>query len=221
MYRLFNITGFLITLLFTGAAIAKDGEIDWRVFSAWCPSSPSVCIGSLDHKDSASLTDLVNPEYLETASSSTVLSFSFSEIGQAYQLLVSGGSVPELSRYVQGMQRDITEREQLYRYASKGVLESSVVFHHPELRHYHKELRYLKSLQIINQQQLTLLKKTSIDEASINDEALSALITQIDQQTERLKRAVHTLASQLNKDIDIEKQVLRYFTLKQEGSGEQ
>lgn len=190
------------------SAFASD-EVDWSVFAAWCPIGFEVCSESLS-SDEIALDEVLAPGYHAPSDDDKRL---FSELLSVYQELTQGQKVSDIEQYVRRLKADIKEREQLYRYASDEgaipTLPSS-----SELRHYRKELMYLKSLQAINQKQVQLL------DAHQGEEALLKLKSQVITMGHQLDTAIAALREQLKGDAESEKDILRYFIYKREQAGE-
>lgn len=189
------------------SSFASD-EVDWSVFAGWCPASFDACAASLS--DEVVLDEVSAPGHHASNDGDTHL---FSELLPAYHALTQGQAVSDLDSYIRRLKVDIEVREQLYHYATgKGdipALPSS-----SELRHYRKELSYLKSLQAVNQKQRQLLEKRQ------DDDALFELKSQVALLGSQLDDAASVLEEQLKRDIEMEKHILRYFIYKREQVGE-
>ncbi len=193
------------------SALAGD-EVDWSVFAAWCPAGVEMCSESLS-SDEIALDEVLAPGYHAPNDDDTRL---FSELLSAYQVLTQGQKVSGLESYIRRLKADIEVREQLHRYAAnEGAVPARPS--RSELRHYRKELRYLKSLQVVNQKQMQLL---DVLDGRQDDEALLELKSQVAMQGRQLDAAVSVLGGQLQTDIDTEKHILRYFIYKREQAGE-
>ncbi|WP_180766295.1 hypothetical protein [Vibrio parahaemolyticus] len=190
------------------SALASD-EVDWSVFAAWCPAGFEVCATS-SLSDDIALDDVVAPGYHAPSDDDAHL---FSELLSVYQALTQGRTVSDLDSYIRRLKADITVREQLHRYAASQD-EVPAQPSRGELRHYRKELMYLKSLQAVNQKQMQLL------DARQDDEALLVLKSQVVTLERQLEEGIAALGDQLQSDIKAEKHILRYFMYKREQVGE-
>lgn len=208
MYRRISSPLWIFPLLLSASAFANE-EVDWSVFATWCPISFKVCTEEVSSE--VILPDeVLDPDYHSPNKDDTQL---FSELMTAYQALTKGRFVPGVSRYVHQLEADIEDRKKLYRYAM-GEGAAPELSRRSELLHYRKELMYLKSLQEINQKQRQLL------DGHLSDKKYSALKAQVDLHTRQLNDTFSLLVSQLKRDIETEKQVLRYFTYKREQTSE-
>jgi len=188
------------------SAFAND-EVDWSVFAAWCPASFDVCTES-PHPEEVVLDEVVAPGYHEPNDDDARL---FSELLFAYQALTQGQAVSDLDSYIHRSKADIEAREQLYRYAiGEGYIPP--LSSRSELRHYRKELMYLKLLQAVNQKQMQLLFQDKKEH--------SELKAQVELQAHQLNKALFILKRQLSSDIETEEQILRYFIYKREQADE-
>lgn len=188
------------------SAFASD-EVDWSVFAAWCPAGFDVCAES-PRPEKIELNEIVAPGYHAPNDADARL---FSELLSAYQALTQGQAVPDLDSYIRRLKADIEVREQLYRYAMEEG-DIPPLPSRSELRHYRKELMYLKSLQAVNQKQMQLLDQDKKEH--------SELKAQVEQQVHQLNEALSILKGQLSRDIDAEEQILRYFSYKREQADE-
>ncbi len=207
MYK--RINTLLMGAFFMCASALAGDEVDWSVFAAWCPVGFDVCSESLSSDDIA-LEEVLAPGYHASNDDDTPL---FSELLSVYQALTQEQQVSGLESYIRRLEADIEVREQLYRYAASEDAVPALPTR-SELRHYRKELRYLKSLQAVNQKQMQLL------DGRQDDEALLELKSQVTMQGHQLDAAVSVLGGQLQTDIDAEKHILRYFIYKREQAGE-
>ncbi len=203
MYK--RINTLLMSAFFMCASALAGDEVDWSVFAAWCPVGFDVCSESLSSDDIA-LDEVLTPDYHAPNDEDTPL---FSELLSVYQALTQGQEVSGLESYVRRLEADIEVRKQLYSYAAdEGAIPPRPT--RSELRHYRKELMYLKSLQAVNQKQMQLL------DGRQDDSALLELKSQVVTQGEQLNEAVSVLEDQLQRDIEAEKDILRYFIYKRE-----
>lgn len=189
------------------SAFASD-EVDWSVFAAWCPASFDVCAASLS--DEMVLDEVLAPGHHALNDGDTHL---FSELLPVYHALTQGQTVFDLDSYIHRLKADIEVREQLYYYAT-GKGDIPALPSRSELRHYRKELSYLKSLQAVNQKQRQLL------EVRQGDDALFELKSQVVSLGRQLDGAASVLEEHLRSDIEVEKHILRYFIYKREQVGE-
>ncbi|EJG1086774.1 hypothetical protein C4G53_RS23845 [Vibrio parahaemolyticus] len=193
------------------SAFAND-EVDWSVFAAWCPASFDVCAGELTLSESVESGELLAPEYHAPNDDDTRL---FSELLSVYDALTQGQKVSELESYIRRLSADIEMREQLHRYAI-GEGELPALPQRSELRHYRKELMYLKSLQSINQKQKQLLNAHQNED----EKAFIELKSQVATLEKQLNEATFAIKDQLEGDIKSEGDILRYFIYKREQAGE-
>ncbi|CAH1569996.1 conserved exported hypothetical protein [Vibrio jasicida] len=189
------------------SAFASD-EVDWSVFSAWCPASFDVCAASLS--DEMVLDEVLAPGHHALNDGDTHL---FSELLPVYHALTQGRVVSDLDSYIRRLKVDIEVREQLYDYAT-GKSDIPAQPSRSELIHYRKELSYLKSLQAVNQKQRQLLEMYQ------DDGALFELKSQVVSLGRQLDGAASVLEEQLRSDIEVEKHILRYFVYKREQASE-
>lgn len=211
MSKRFNVFGVVLALLLGGPMAAHGKETDWSVLSAWCPESVMDC-QLLPMHDEVLVASLVDADYRALVPASQEGALSFTALLSVYQSLVEGKTVPDLPRYIQLLDADMAQRTQLYRYAlGEGALSAEPT--RAELRHYYKELKYLKSLQAINQKQIRMTEDFPAKD-------VSELKVQMQLQAERLDEAVMAIASQLKKDVNAEEQILRYFIYKREQARE-
>ncbi len=194
---------------FLCASAFADDEVDWSVFAAWCPAGFEVCTES-PHLEEIVLDDVLAPGHHAPNDDDTHL---FSELQSAYQRLTQGQKVPGIESYIRRLEADVEVREQLYRYASNDGAVPALPSR-SELRHYRKELMYLKSLQSVNQKQMQLL------DVHQDDNALLELKSQVVTLGHQLDDATAALKDQLQSDIEAEKHILRYFIYKREQTGE-
>ena len=211
MSKHFNPFSTLLVLLLGGLKVAYCNEADWSALSAWCPDSVMDCQISPMHGE-VLVASLVDADYRSLAPASKRGALSFTALLSVYHSLVEGKTVPDLADYIRLLDADITQRTQLYLYAV-GDGELSAEPAHSELRHYYKELKYLKSLQEINQKQIRMAEHFGVKD-------VSGLKVKMQLQAERLNEAVMTIASQLKKDVNVEEQTLRYFIYKREQASE-
>lgn len=205
MYKRINaLLVFFSFFLCASSALAND-EVDWSVFAAWCPTSFDVCAESALSEE-VDPGEVLAPEYRAPNDGDTRL---FSELLSVYKVLTQGLDVSNLEQYIRRLKADIEVREQLYRYATdEGAIPA--LPSRSELRHYRKELMYLKSLQTINKKQMQLLDGPS------DGEAFLALKSQVMMLGHQLDEAIFVLRDQLKSDIEAEKHILRYFIYKRE-----
>ncbi len=208
MYKRIN-TLLVGAFFFLCASALAGDEVDWSVFAAWCPAGFEVC-SELPRSEAIALDEVLASGYHAPNDDDTHL---FSELLSAYQALTQGQKVSGLESYIRRLEADIEVREQLYRYAAnKGTVPA--LSSRSELRHYRKELMYLKSLQAVNQKQMRLLDERQ------DDEGLLELKSQVIAQGHQLDEAVSVLEGQLQRDIEAEKDILRYFIYKRDQAGE-
>ncbi|MCR9352115.1 hypothetical protein [Vibrio alginolyticus] len=139
----------------------------------------------------------------------------FSELLSVYQALTQGKTVSDLESYIRRLKEDIEVRKQLYHY-SVGDGPLPALPQRSELRHYRKELMYLKSLQSISQKQMQLLKAYQ----GGDEKTLLELKSQVMAQGLQLDEATFAIRDQLKSDIKAEGEILRYFIYKREQAGE-
>lgn len=208
MYKYIN-TFLVGAFFFVGASAFASDNVDWSIFAAWCPTSFDICAES-SLSEEVVLDEVLASGYQAPNDDDTHF---FSELLSVYQTLTQGQTVSNIDQYVRRLKADIKVREQLYRYASdEGVIPT--LPSSSELRHYRKELMYLKSLQAINQKQVQLL------DAHQGDEALLKLKSQVITLGHQLDTAMAALRGQLKSDAESEKYILRYFIYKREQTGE-
>ncbi|HGZ7315117.1 TPA: hypothetical protein ACOL2D_004550 [Vibrio parahaemolyticus] len=208
MYKRINALLMVFFFFLCTSALAND-DVDWSVFAAWCPAGFDVCAES-PRTEALALDEVLAPGYHAPNGDDTRL---FSELLFVYQVLTQGQQVSDLDSYIRRLKTDLDVRKQLYRYAA-GEGSAPALPSRSELRHYRKELVYLKSLQAVNQKQRQLLNGRQ------DDSALLELKSQVVSQGEQLNEAVSVLEDQLQRDIEAEKDILRYFIYKREQSGE-
>ncbi|MFA0000193.1 hypothetical protein [Vibrio sp. 10N.261.46.A3] len=207
MSKRFNASSVGIALLLSCSMVVYGKEVDWSILSSWCPEELNDCQVS-PMRDEVLLASLVDADYRSLTPTLNQGELSFTALLSVYQSLGEGEEVADLSRYIQFLHTDMAQRTHLYRYAiGEGELGSEPM--RAELRHYYKELKYLKSLQVINQKQIRIIEDFSLKGAK-------DLEVQMEWQAERLNEAVMTISSQLREDIRAEEQTLRYFIYRRE-----
>ncbi|QKS98624.1 hypothetical protein HUO05_25825 (plasmid) [Vibrio alginolyticus] len=201
--------GFLL-----GASVFTNYEVDWSVFTALCSASSEseVCADESAMSDDIESCKTLALEYRAPNGDDTRL---FSELLSVYQALAQGKTVSELKSYICRLKEDIEARKRLYLYATgEGGLPTSP--QRSKLRHYHKELMYLKSLQSINQKQMKLLNAHQGED----EKTFVELTSQVMAQGLLLDEAILAIRLQLKSDIKAEGEILRYFIYKREQAGE-
>ncbi len=202
MYKRINI--FLgMLLFFLSTSVLANEDVDWSVFSAWCPLSLDVCAEKERFFEMITSSETIDPQYHFPNKNDTRL---FSELLPVYETLLQSKSTPDLTQYISWLKKDLKSRQQLLRYIADDtdIPKSS---RNGELRHYRKELMYIKSMQEINQKQKQLLG---------DEQKYATLKTQVTAQANQLDDALSTIKEQLSSDVDIEKQILRYFVYRKE-----
>ncbi|MFV0486455.1 MAG: hypothetical protein ACK5NL_04645 [Vibrio fluvialis] len=138
----------------------------------------------------------------------------FSTLSRVYEKLTKNkaGNVSDNDKrqVVAFLESDIKARENLYQFALSRT-EKTSFWGSTELGHYVKELRYLKSLQSLNERQIQQMKAL---------DSQSPFLFDLVRQKMRLDIAVRTIAISLERDLSIEKQLLRYFMLSNRGANE-
>lgn len=202
MYKRINIFLGMI-LFFLSTSVLANEDVDWSVFSAWCPLSIDVCAEKERFFEMITSSETIDPQYHFPNKNDTRL---FSELLPVYETLLQSKSTPDLTQYISWLKKDLKSRQQLLRYIADDtdIPKSS---RNGELRHYRKELMYIKSMQEINQKQKQLLG---------DEQKYATLKTQVTAQANQLDDALSTIKEQLNSDVDIEKQILRYFVYRKE-----
>lgn len=197
---------FLCGLVFTNYKIERP------VFERWCPVSFEVCSDNPTTSDDIKSNEMFMSEYRAPNGDDTRL---FSELLSVYQALTQGKTVSDLESYIRRLKEDIEVRKQLYHY-SVGDGPLPALPQRSELRHYRKELMYLKSLQSISQKQMQLLKAYQ----GGDEKTLLELKSQVMAQGLQLDEATFAIRDQLKSDIKAEGEILRYFIYKREQAGE-
>ncbi|EHJ9985784.1 hypothetical protein KB976_004935 [Vibrio parahaemolyticus] len=200
------------TFFFLCSSAFATEEVDWSVFATWCPASFDVCADESTISDGIEPGEMLAPEYRAPNDDDTRL---FSELLSAYDALTQGQDVSELESYIRRLRADIEMREQLHRYAL-GEGELPALPQRSELRHYRKELMYLKSLQSINQKQKQWLNAHQNED----EKAFIELKSQVATLEQQLNEATLAIAGQLSRDVEAEEDILRYFIYKREQAGE-
>ncbi|ALR95755.1 hypothetical protein [Vibrio alginolyticus] len=207
-----RINALLVGVFFCVCASAFAGDdVDWSVFASWCPTGFDVCNGATLSKGIV-LDEVLAPEYRAPNDDSEDTRL-FSELLSVYNALTQGQVVSNLESYIHRLKADIEMRKQLYLYAT-GDADIPTLPSRTELRHYRKELMYLKSLQAINQKQMQTLGDHQDSEVSLE------LKSQVAALEHQLDDAVLALKAQLESDIEAEEHILRYFIYKREQAGE-
>ncbi|MCG9702270.1 hypothetical protein L1D19_19535 [Vibrio natriegens] len=177
-----------------------------------CPQLNDVCADIRNDVNVYPLGDMIDAYHRELAAASDEAQTDFTDLARVYDDLATHHgdhlSAQDKDSVVKRLTLDMRERTALFHLAADDhPLEEDRQFHHSELRHYAKELRYLASLQSLNQQQTQQMQDLS---------ANAALLTELERQSLRLKVAKQAIAQTLKQDLVMEAQLLRYLTLENE-----
>ncbi|EJG1885662.1 hypothetical protein BS049_RS23315 [Vibrio parahaemolyticus] len=220
MFKCSNLSLLMAMGLSVYVVQLNAAPVSWALVAPWCQQMDGACVES--HGDDAliyPLADLVDAYYRELASPAkdAQAEVDFTDLSRIYEDLATQHgehlSEQEAADMVTRLTLDMKERTALLRFAVDGLapLASGEAFHHSELRHYFKELRYLKSFQTLNEQQALKLKRLNVD---------AAQLVKFERQALRLDVAQSTIIESLKQDLTMEAQLLRYLTLERENEGE-
>ncbi len=214
MSRFFNISGALVLGLMGASADATD----WSALSGTCPAMFEACRHSGEAAE-ASSSDFVDARFRTLAPKGDSL-VDFAALKETYDALTTGQGVSSEAVWtlVHQLEADALGRERLLRYAEQDEA-SSMTLLSAELRHYDKELHYLKSLQRMNEKQmaqLALLSETDEVVAPVADK-VATLQASLTEQAKALNAAVDLISQKLKQDADTERDVVRYLSLTLKG----
>ncbi|EHH1078763.1 hypothetical protein J7I01_004457 [Vibrio parahaemolyticus] len=209
MFKCFNLSLFMVTLLSFHVAQAEMSPVSWAHVAPWCPQLNGVCADNNNDMKVYSLGDLIDAYYRELATVSNEDQADFTDLARVYNDLTKHHgenlSVQDKESVVKRLTLDMNERTALFHLATDArPLADEHQFHHSELRHYEKELRYLTALQSLNQQQIQQMHHLNAD---------VALLAELERQSLRLNVAKRVIAETLKQDLVMEAQLLRYLTL--------
>ncbi|EHK2924758.1 hypothetical protein J7Y46_004647 [Vibrio parahaemolyticus] len=189
---------------------AEMPPTSWANMASGCSQLEGICAdGHHNDMNEYSLGDLIDAYYRELAVASNEEQVDFTDLARVYDDLTKHHgdnlSAQDKENVVKRLTLDISERTELFHLAADDrPLNEKRQFHHSELRHYEKELRYLNALQSLNQQQIQQMHLLNADDS---------LLTELERQSLRLNVAKRAIADTLKQDLVMEAQLLRYLTL--------
>ena len=212
MFKCFNFSLLMMGLLGAHVVQAKMPTVSWAQVAPWCSQLNDVCADAHDDVKVYPLGDMIDAYHRELADTSDDAQTDFTELARVYDDLATHHgehlSAKDKDNVVKRLTLDMRERTALFHLAADDQpLKEDRQFHHSELRHYHKELRYLMSLQSLNQQQIQQMQAVEAD---------ASLLVELERQSLRLTVAKQAIAQTLKQDLVMEAQLLRYLTLENE-----
>lgn len=212
MFKCFNFSLLMMGLLGAHVVQAKMPTVSWAQVAPWCSQLNDVCADAHDDVKVYPLGDMIDAYHRELADTSDDAQTDFTDLARVYDDLATHHgehlSAQEKDNVVKRLTLDMRERTALFHLAADDQpLEEDRQFHHSELRHYNKELRYLTSLQSLNQQQIQQMQAVEAD---------ASLLVELERQSLRLTVAKQAIAQTLKQDLVMEAQLLRYLTLENE-----